>query len=65
MPKPKTRDRIVEALMALAAERPWSEVTLAAIAERAGVTLAELRAQFDGRLAILADYVRRIDESGA
>ncbi len=49
-------------MMALAAERSWNEVTLAAIAERAGVTLAELRAQFDGRLAILADYIGRIDE---
>ncbi len=49
--------------MALAAERPWDQVTLAAIAERAGVPLAELRAQFDGRLAILAEYVRRVDES--
>ena len=48
--------------MALAAERPWDEVTLAAIAERAGVTLAALRAAYDGRLAMLADFTRRIDE---
>ncbi len=62
MPKPKTRDRIVDALLALAAEGSWEDVTLAAISARAGVPLAELRAQFDGRLAILADYIRRIDE---
>ncbi len=62
MPKPKTRDRIVEALMTLAAERAWEDVTLPAIAESADVSLAELRAQFDGRLAILADYIRGIDE---
>ena len=62
MPKPKTRERVVEALLALAAEGPWEEVTLAAVSERAGVTLAELRALFDGRLAILAEYIRGIDE---
>ena len=62
MAKPKPQQKIVDALMALAAERPWEEVTLDAIAERAGVTLAALRAAYDGRLAVLADFVRRVDE---
>ena len=62
MPRPKPRDKIVDALMALAAERPWDEVTLEAIAERAGVTLAALRASYEGRLAVLADFVRSVDE---
>ncbi len=62
MVQPKTRNKIIDALMALAAERPWDEVTLEAIAERAGVTLAGLRAAYDGRVAILADFVRQIDE---
>lgn len=62
MPKAKPRDKILDALMALAAERPWEEVTLEALAERAGVTLASLRAAYDGRLAVLADYVRSVDE---
>jgi AcrR family transcriptional regulator len=62
VPKPKPRDKAVEALMALAAERPWSEVTLQAIAERAGVTLAALRGDYDGRLAVLAEYIRQVDE---
>lgn len=62
MPKPKPRDRIVEALLALAAERPFEAVTLAALAERAGVSLAEIRESYDGRLAVLADYIRQIDE---
>jgi AcrR family transcriptional regulator len=61
--QPKTRSKIVDALMALAAERPWEEVTLAAVAERAGVTLATLRSAFDGRTAMLAGFVRRIDEA--
>jgi AcrR family transcriptional regulator len=62
MVQPKTRNRIIDALMALAAERPWDEVTLATIAERADVTLAALRAAYGGRLDILADFTRRIDE---
>jgi AcrR family transcriptional regulator len=60
--QPKTRGRIVDALLALAAERPWPEVTLEALAERAGVTLGALRAAYDGRLAVFADFVRATDE---
>jgi AcrR family transcriptional regulator len=59
--KAKTREKIVEAAMTLAAEQPWGEVTLQAISERAELSLAELRAHFDGRLSILAEYIRRID----
>jgi AcrR family transcriptional regulator len=62
MVQPKTRSKIIDALMALAAERPWEEITLEALAERAGITLAALRAAYDGRLAVLADFVRRTDE---
>lgn len=62
MVQPKTRNKIIDALMELAAERPWDEVTLEAIAERAGVSLSGLRAAYDGRVSILADFVRRIDE---
>jgi AcrR family transcriptional regulator len=59
--KQKTRERIVEAAMALAGERPWGEVTLQAISERADTPLSDLRGHFDGRLSILAEYTRRID----
>jgi AcrR family transcriptional regulator len=62
VPKPKPRNKITDALMALAAERRWEEVTLEALAERAGVTLSALRASYDGRLAVLADFVRSVDE---
>jgi AcrR family transcriptional regulator len=57
----KTRTSIVNALMELAAERRFEDVTLEAIAERAGVTLLALREAYDGRVAILADYAARID----
>ncbi|MYZ48851.1 TetR/AcrR family transcriptional regulator [Propylenella binzhouense] len=58
----KLRQRIVQTLLALAAERRWDEVTLEAIADRAGVTLQALRSAFDGRIAILDAFVRGIDE---
>jgi AcrR family transcriptional regulator len=57
----ETRNRIVDALMELAAEGPYADVTLMAIAERAGVSLATLREAFDGRLAMLREFARRID----
>jgi AcrR family transcriptional regulator len=60
--QPKTRNKIIDSLMSLAAERPWDDVTLEALAERSGLTLSGLRAAYDGRLAVLADFVRRIDE---
>ena len=62
MPKPKSRDKVVEALLALAAERPFEEVTLTALAKRAGLTLADIRETYDGRLSVLADYIRQVDE---
>ena len=63
MVQPKTRNKIIDVTLSLAAERPWAEVTPERIAERAGVTLSGLRAAYDGRLDILADFVRRIDEA--
>lgn len=62
MVQQKTRKKIIDALMALAAERPWEDVTLEALAERAALPLATLRAAFDGRLAVLAEFVRALDE---
>jgi AcrR family transcriptional regulator len=47
--------------MALIAERPIEEIGFANIAGRAGVSLAELRQEFGGKLAIVAAYVKDID----
>jgi len=63
MPRSEARDKIIDALMALASERRWDEVSLEAIADRAGVTLAALRAEYDGRLSMLADFIRSVDEA--
>lgn len=57
----ETRDLIVEAAFRLAAERPWSEVTLGAIAESAGVSLAELARHVSGKPDILDAFARRLD----
>lgn len=55
------RDGIVDALMALAAMEPWSGITLPMIAEKAGVSLADLRDAFPSKGAILGAFARRID----
>ena len=57
------RDRIVDALMGLAAERPYGEIGIADIAERAEVTLAEFRDLFPSKGAILAAFAKRIDRT--
>ena len=56
------RGRILAAAFALAAERPWREVTLADIAEKAGVTLVELKAAFDSKAAMLAAFSGLVDD---
>ncbi|GGK24456.1 TetR family transcriptional regulator [Salinarimonas ramus] len=55
------RDAIVEALMALAAERPWDDIELGDIVEKAGITLAAFRAAFPSKGAVLAAFARKID----
>ncbi|GAB5467394.1 MAG: TetR family transcriptional regulator [Rhodospirillales bacterium] len=53
--------RLVEAAMALAAERPWNEVGYREIAAKAGVPLAEAWVAAPGRRAILAHLSRQAD----
>src|SRR5262245_58856077 len=48
-----TRERIIEAFMALLAERPIEAIGLAEIARNAEVSLAELRGEFSSTTAIL------------
>lgn len=57
------RDRIIDAFMALLAEKPIEQIGLAEIAKGAGVSLSGLRGAFDSTLAILAAYVKRIDRA--
>ena len=60
-PPAGNRDRIVDALMELAAEQPFEDVTISQIAERAGVSLADFRDLFVSKGAVLAAFNRRID----
>ena len=57
------RGRFISAALGLAAERPWDQVTLADIAERAGSNLAVLRANFPSKAAILAAFMRLVDDA--
>lgn len=55
------REAIVEALFALLETKGWSEIGLYDIAEKAGISLAELRGLFPSKGAILAGFLRKID----
>ena len=57
----ETRERIIEATFRLAAEKPWPEITLAAIAEAAGLSLAELAGEISGKAQILHGFARSMD----
>ena len=55
------RSRIVEALMALAATQDFSEITIADIAAKAEVSLADFREAFPSKGAVLAGFARQMD----
>jgi AcrR family transcriptional regulator len=59
----KTRNAVIDALLALAAEADWELISLEDLAARAGVSLAQLRNAYDGRLAVIADFTSRIDQA--
>jgi AcrR family transcriptional regulator len=54
-------DAAIAAALALAAERGWRSLSLAEIAERAGMALPELVEHFPSKAALLAGYLRGID----
>ena len=55
------RARIVAALMALAAERDFDDITIADITETAGLGLADFREAFPSKGAVLAGFARQTD----
>jgi AcrR family transcriptional regulator len=59
--KDNSRARIVDALMALAAEQRFEDISISAIAEKAGLSLADFRDAFPSKGAVLAGFSRRID----
>jgi AcrR family transcriptional regulator len=60
---PTDRGRVVAAFMELLAEKAFEDIGLAEIAERAGVSLPQLRDLFDGKLAILAAHMKEVDRA--
>jgi AcrR family transcriptional regulator len=55
------RARIVDALLALAAEQRFEEISISAISAKAGVSLADFRDSFPSKGAVLAGFSKRID----
>src|SRR5437762_9685734 len=55
------RTLALDAATKLAAERGWLRVALADIATAAGLTLAEMQAEFPSKTALLVGILRRID----
>ncbi len=55
------RSAIVEAMMKLAGERPFHDISIRDIAAEAGVSLADFRDAFPSKGAALAGFSRKID----
>ncbi len=55
------KDRIVEAVMELAAERDWTDFGITDVAARAGVSLTEFRDLFPSKGAVLGAFSKTID----
>src|SRR5262249_49253613 len=54
-------ERAINAALELAAEKGWRDLALADIAEKAGLSIAQLYALYPSKTAILAAYSRGID----
>jgi AcrR family transcriptional regulator len=57
------RRQIIDAALALAAEAGWRGLSLAAVARRAGLALADLYAIFPSKQAILDGFHDQVDEA--
>jgi hypothetical protein len=58
-----TLDKATDAALALAAERPWRDVSLREIAERAGVDFAELYAQAPAKPLLVLRLSQKLDRA--
>jgi AcrR family transcriptional regulator len=57
------REKIVDALMELASEQRFEDISIRDICKTAGVTLADFRDAFTSKGAVLAGFSRRIDRA--
>ena len=60
-PTKSNRERIIDAVLALLAERPIEEIGFGDVAGRAGLTLADCRVEFGSILAVIAAHMKEID----
>jgi AcrR family transcriptional regulator len=60
-PAKSNREKIIDALMELLAQERIEDIGFGTIARRAGLTLADCRAEFRSVLAVLAAYTKEID----
>ncbi|ACB94898.1 TetR/AcrR family transcriptional regulator [Beijerinckia indica] len=56
------KNAIIDALLELAGERRWEDITLSDIAARANISLSEFRDSFPSKGAVLAAFSRKIDK---
>ena len=61
VPKIAPKDAIIEALLELAGERTWEDISISDVATRANLSLADFRDQFPSKGAVLAAFSRKID----
>ena len=57
------RERVIDAFMALLAEKPIERIGLGEIAARAEVTLPDLRDMFGSTIAILSAHMKNVDRA--
>ncbi|ACK50109.1 transcriptional regulator, TetR family [Methylocella silvestris BL2] len=62
-PPKDPREAIVEALLELASERNWDDITISDVATRANLSLSTFRDYFPSKGAILASFFRKIDKA--
>ena len=63
MASAKTEAKILSTFLNLLSSHSYEEVSLALIAEEAGVKLSDLRASFGSRLALIEAFVAQVDRS--
>jgi len=61
-PPKDPRTAIMEALLELAGERSWDDITISDVATRANVSLATFRDLYPSKGAVLASFTRHIDK---
>jgi ubiquinone biosynthesis protein COQ9 len=55
------KGRIVAALLRLASERPWQDISMVEIADAAGMTLVDLRKEFERKSQMLSSFGYMVD----